>query len=266
MRANPIGVFDSGVGGLNVLRKCVELMPNEKYIYLADEAHMPYGNKPPADIKLYATACASMLFDMNCKAVVVACNTATVNAVDDIRNLFASRTVIGLEPAVKPCFRELSKNGTAVALVTDATYRSHKFERSIATCGGKIIPVARPELAKLIENNVRDISKIAAHICEILTPYKNAEAVILGCSHYTYITDAIMHFYGGKVKIYDGAVGAAQRLKYCLQMSDILASDADRGNIRFYSTCRAARDTALSPRSEQQAYNCVAAIEENARR
>ncbi|MCH5165938.1 MAG: glutamate racemase [Clostridiales bacterium] len=236
MRENPIGVFDSGVGGLNVLTKCERLLPNERFIYLADEANMPYGSKSAAQIKLAAEHCAETLFSMNCKAVVIACNTATVTAIDDIRALYGSRTVIGLEPAVKPCFRELGKSGYAVALVTSATYRSNKFERLIATCGGRVKPIARPDLAKFIEDNLSDIEKIAPLIHEIFTPYKTAEAVILGCSHYTYISKIISDFYGGKIKIYDGAEGAAQRLRYCLSLSDMLAPATRPGGVRFYST------------------------------
>lgn len=235
MRQNPIGVFDSGVGGLNVLEKCVEKMPNEKFIYLADEANMPYGGKPKAEIKRLAVRNAEMLFAMNCKAVVVACNTATVTAIDDIRALFSNRVLVGLEPAIKPCFRELGKNGYAVALVTTATYNSAKLERLIADCNGRIKPVARPELAKLIEDNVNDLSAIVPHIKEILLPYADAEAVILGCSHYTYVADIIRKLYGS-VKIYDGATGAAERLKYCLEISDLRAPEIACGGVRFYST------------------------------
>lgn len=240
MRENPIGVFDSGVGGLNVLRKCAELMPNEKFIYLADEARMPYGTKPAVEIRLAALHSAELLFAMNCKALVVACNTATATAIDDIRAMYSARPVIGLEPAVKPCYRELGKNGYAVAIVTAATYGSAKFGRLMETCDGKIIPLAVPELAKLIEDNTRDIRAIAPYVREMLAPYKNAEAVILGCSHYTYITGLIRDAYGGNIKIYDGAAGAAERLRYCLAISDMTAPSNARGGVRFYSTFRRA--------------------------
>lgn len=238
MRNDPIGVFDSGVGGLNVLRMCERLMPDESFIYLADKANMPYGNKCAADIKNAAIGCADTLFSLDCKAVVIACNTATTTAVDDIRALYSTRTVIGLEPAVKPCYRELGKSGYAVALVTDATYRSDKFARLILSCDGRIIPLARPELAELIENNATDIDKIRRHVFGILDKYRSAESVVLGCSHYTYITGIINEFYDGRIKIYDGATGAAARLKYCLAVSDMLADGQTKTATRFYSTER----------------------------
>ncbi len=236
MRNDPIGVFDSGVGGLNVLAECVRLMPNEKYIYLADTANMPYGAKPPSEIKRAACACASALFSMNCKALVVACNTATVTAIDDIRALYGTRVVVGLEPSVKPCYRELGKSGYAVALVTQATYASAKLARLLETCDGRIVPIARPELAKLIEDNIGDISSIKRHVFDILEPYRDAESVVLGCSHYTYIKDTVNEFYGGNVKIYDGATGAAERLSYCLAISDLKTENAARGGVEFYKT------------------------------
>ena len=123
---------------------------------------MPYGVKPAAEIRLAALQSAERLFSMNCKALVVACNTATVTAIDDIRALFSARPVIGLEPAVKPCYRELGKSGKAVALVTAATYNSAKFARLVDNCDGKIIPLAVPELAKLIEDHTDDIRAVCA--------------------------------------------------------------------------------------------------------
>ena len=233
----PIGVFDSGVGGLNVLKQCVELLPDESFIYLADKANMPYGNKPRDEIVRAAFDAADMLFSRGCKALVIACNTATVTAVDDIRALYSTRVVVGLEPAVRPCIKELGKRGYAVALVTKATYESDRFNRLLESCDKKIVPLAVPELAKLIEDNVGDVSRIKEFVRGIFSDYMGAEAVILGCSHYTYITKTIKDIYGGKIKIYDGAEGAARRLKYCLELSGELAKkDGQKPKIEFLST------------------------------
>lgn len=161
-----------------------------------------------------------------------------MHAVSAIREMYSTRIVIGLEPAVKPCIRELGRRGYAVALVTAATFGSEKFKRLLESSEGRIKPLARPELAKLIEDNVNDIQAIAPHVRDILSEYKDAEAVILGCSHYTYITDIIRDFYDGNIKIYDGASGAAQRLQYCLKMSELDAPIDAKGSIRFYSTSK----------------------------
>lgn len=225
------------MGGLNVLYKCARLLPDENFIYLADKANMPYGNKPKADIARAAYGAADMLFSLNCKALVVACNTATVTAVDDIRALYSTRVVVGLEPAVRPCVRELGRRGYAVALVTKATYMSSRFMQLTDSCGKKIVPVAAPELAALIENNLDNLSSVEQYVRAIFGNYTDAEAVILGCSHYSYIADMIKDIYGGNIKIYDGADGAARRLKYCLELSGLLAQKSEIApKIRFLST------------------------------
>lgn len=234
----PIGVFDSGVGGLNVLKIAAELMPNERFIYLADKARMPYGVRCAQEIKLAAVECVNILVGMNCKAVTIACNTATEVAIDTVRAAFPSLIVVGLEPAVKPCLRELGSHGYAVALVTEATSRSFKFESAVAKSGGKIKVAPLPTLASVIENN--DVNSPIVYDCvtRILSPYRDAESVILGCSHYTAITPLIRDFYGGHIKIYDGAYGEAARLKYCLSVAGLSAPDTQRGSVRFYTTIK----------------------------
>ena len=224
-----------------MLGVCERILPDESFIYLADEANMPYGNKSADEIKSAAMFCAETLFSMNCKAVVVACNTATATAINDIRAMYSTRIVVGLEPAVKPCVVELGKNGYGIALVTEATYRSAKFERLLNSCAGKVVAVPRPELAELIEKNMQDVRRMRSHVFDILSDYKDAEAVILGCSHYTCIAPVISEFYGGKIKIYDGATGAANRLKYCLAVADMTAEKNAKIPTRFYSTEKKAK-------------------------
>lgn len=231
----PIGLFDSGVGGLGVLHECVLKMPNERFIYLADRANMPYGERPPDRIRAAALDCANRLVALNCKAIVVACNTATENAIDEIRRQFPLRVVVGLEPAIKPCCMELGR-GYAVALVTKATEMSPKFKLLMSVYGDRVVVVGCHDLARLIERNSERIEKLRPAVNEILSPYADAEAVVLGCSHYTFITGLIREFYADRIKIYDGAVGAAARLKYCLAVADILAPKDATGSIRFYTT------------------------------
>ncbi|MCH5155146.1 MAG: glutamate racemase [Clostridiales bacterium] len=232
----PIGVFDSGVGGLNVLKHCAKLLPEESFIYLADKANMPYGNKPKEEIARAAYACADTLFSLNCKAIVIACNTATVTAAEQIRSLYSTRVVVGLEPAVRPCIKELGRRGYAVALVTSATFSSERF-RMLLENDKRIVPIAAPELAMMIESSKDDIPRLNQYLSGIFRDYSDAEAVILGCSHYSYIADIIRDIYGGNIKIYDGAEGAARRLKYCLEISGLAAQKGEtKPTIRFLST------------------------------
>lgn len=232
---NPIGLFDSGVGGLSVLTECVRLMPNERYIYLADRAHMPYGGLSADDIKSAALGCAARLVAMNCKAIAVACNTATETAIADIRRSYPGFTVVGLEPAVKPCGAELC-GGYAVALVTPATARAPGFKRLMGEYGDRITVSPQSELAAMIERGLGDIGALAPYVESMLDPYRDAEAVILGCSHYAFIKGLVKDFYGGRIKIYDGACGEAERLKALLGQKKLLSGRTSVGTAEFFST------------------------------
>lgn len=235
MCLRPIGVFDSGIGGLNVLRACAARLPHENFIYLADKANMPYGTKSKNEIRAAALECADILIGMDCKAIVIACNTATETAIEYIRKMYDGVIVVGLEPAVKPCFRELGSDGYGVALVTEATARSEKFKKLIGECDGRIVVAPQPRLAKLIEDGAcADVMREYVNV--MLSPYKDAEAVALGCSHYSFITRLISDYYGGNVKIYDGAFGEAARLATLLAVSGNAAPIENTGGVRFYST------------------------------
>lgn len=235
----PIGIFDSGVGGLNVLHKCRLKMPNEKFVYLADKMHMPYGELSVQQIRSAVISCAEILVGLNCKAIVVACNTATETAIEDVRRLFPSVIVVGLEPAIKPCYMELG-GGYAVALVTTATFASEKFNRLLSVYGDKIIALPQPRLAALIESGA-DKKTVRDCVYGALEKHRDAESVVLGCSHYSFVKDVINDFYDGKVKIYDGADGETARLLYCLKLAKKTAPAGSTGSVRFYSTFGGAR-------------------------
>lgn len=235
MRNDPIGIFDSGAGGLNVLEKCRQIMPRERYIYLADYANMPYGEKPREKIISCALDCVKTLFDKNCKAVLVACNTATATAINALREKYPDRIIVGLEPAVKPCLRELGRYGRALAIVTPATFVSQRFNDLIAQSGGSIIPVPAPDLAALIERSLStDDGALGEYVTELLSEYKGVKAVVLGCSHYSYATPQIKRVLGD-VRIYDGAEGAAKRMLYCLQIAGLLC-DSGNGGVEYIDT------------------------------
>ena len=228
-------MFDSGIGGIGVLTQCVNVLPSERFIYLSDAKNMPYGEKSDEFIRSAALAAADFLAEKGVKAIAVACNTATEVAIDDIRRKYPNKIVVGLEPAVKPCFRELGR-GYAVALVTNATSRSAKFMRLISECDGKVVVAPQNDLARLVEEHGADFAVLRKPVFDILRKYSDAEAVILGCSHYTYVRGLIREFYGERVKIYDGAEGEAKRLRYLLALARQCAPETQVGSVEYYNT------------------------------
>ena len=217
-----------------MLNKCASLMPNERFIYLADSAYMPYGTKHSEVIKRAAYRCADMLFAMNCKAILVACNTATENAIDGIRTLYPDKIVVGLEPAIRPALRDL-QSGYIVALVTPATYSSQKFGNIVQSAPDRIVALPSERLASLVECG--DDDNIEREVVSLLSPHSGAGAIVLGCSHYSYIRPIIESRFGG-MAIYDGGDGAAARLLYRLKENGLTAAHGARGKIDFYSTVK----------------------------
>ena len=235
MQFEPIGVFDSGIGGLGVLTQCLGALPDESFVYLADEKNMPYGQKSEAEIRNAALAAADFLAKKGCKAIVVACNTATEVAIDDIRRKYPALITVGLEPAVRPCCRELGR-GYAVALVTEATARSEKFKNLVSVCDGRVKVAPQNDLARLVEMHKADLELLRKPVSDVLRPYSDAESVILGCSHYTYLRGLVREFYGERIKIYDGAEGAAARLNYLLALKKKKAPKGQKGKVEYFSS------------------------------
>lgn len=240
--SRPIGIFDSGIGGFSVLGIAQKIMPNERFIYLADRARMPYGVKTANEIVLYATQCVDILIAMNCKCVAVACNTATENAIDILSTKFSTVPIIGLEPAITPCVSELSRNGYGIALVTTATANSLRLKNTISNSNGKIKVVPLPTLARIIENNALNSVVVVNSINSVLSQYPDVESVILGCSHYSLITEHVKNYYNGKIKIYDGACVTAQKIKSVIDTNGLNCPINQKGSVRFFSTNKAAID------------------------
>ncbi len=233
MDSSPIGIFDSGAGGLTVLSACRKLLPREDFICLSDAKFLPYGNKPAGYIVHRAFACADRLAGFGCKAVVVACNTATNAAICLLRETF-SLPFIGVEPAIKPAcadggLREI------VLLCTQATAEAEKFRLLYNNCGAKTAVAPQRNLAQLIENHLNALHKIRPAVDRMLTPFAGADAVVLGCTHYVFITDMIRDFYasrGRAVKVFDGNRGVAKRLKSLLAQGNLLSEQKCAGSVK----------------------------------
>lgn len=231
MNNAPIGIFDSGVGGISTLNSCLELLGDESFIYLADRSGLPYGNKTLEQIGGRVDVCVRALIEEGVKAVVVACNTATNVGIAALRKSY-SLPFVGVEPALKPAV-EQCRRGNVLVLLTSAAAKQEKFLSLLNRCdNGRVIVSPQEELAAEVEKNIEDLSALRCAVYKILSGYKNVEGVVLGCTHYVFLRGIVNDFYGGRIKIFDGNDGAARRLQWVLEQGDIKA-DSSRRFIKF---------------------------------
>ena len=220
-----IGIYDSGVGGAAVLRTAQKLLPQERYILYADFDNAPYGDKSKKEIQDLAKAGVERLSHKGVKAVVVACNTATSAAVDELRAQFAM-PIIGMEPAIKPA-AESVEHGKILVFATHATLRLMKFQKLSDSLGGKnIVPVECPGLSTLIESERPGSPLIGRYLEDVLSGFERREisAAVIGCTHYSYIEEEIKKATGCDV-VFDGRYGTARHLKNILIENDMLGAD-----------------------------------------
>jgi len=209
----PIGIFDSGIGGLSVLESCRAILPYENFIYLADNGFAPYGDKCDDYIRERVFCLSECLIARGVKAIVVACNTATNVGIKMLRERYKI-PFVGLEPAIKPA---RVVDGKTVLLCTPATARQEKFLQLVERYGTEHLIIApQPNLATIIENCYPNIDLARCEIYKTLNPYADAKAIILGCTHYVLVKDIILDFYNHKNPIFDGNEGASKRLKELL--------------------------------------------------
>jgi len=238
MTANnyPIGIFDSGVGGLSILQSIRKLLPNENLIYVADSAFVPYGEKSEAVIESRVMAIAELLAKKNIKALVVACNTATAAAINTLRNQY-SFPIIGLEPALKSA-AENTHNSKVGILATQATLDSQKYlalkERFASRL--QLIEKASPLFVDLVENAPTLHDREMRLIEKELMPFKSAQidSLVLGCTHYPFLTEAIASFMGPEVILYESGMPVALELQRRIQM--YLNNSEQPAAVEYYSS------------------------------
>lgn len=230
----PIGIFDSGVGGLSVLRRCEEVLPNEKFVYLFDRSHAPYGNKSDGKIKECALGCVRKLQKLNCKAIVIACNTASATAMATLRRK-VKVPLIGVYPPVRQAV-EYGGKGKTLVLCTAATARQKNFMFACSKAGkDRVIVAPQRLLAVEIEKNFERIEAVRPYLYSVLERYPSVSSVALGCTHYYYVKPFIEQFYCGKVKIFSPETGAANRLSRALAARK-LESGARSGSVKIIFT------------------------------
>ena len=244
----PIGFFDSGVGGLSVMKHAMEKLPTENFIYYGDDANAPYGTRTEEEIKELSLACGEFLYRKGVKAIVMACNTATSIAVYKMRELY-QMPVISIEPAVKPAF-ENRANGKILVMATPATIQQTRFKelKSRVGCEEYVIDMPCRGLVELLETGDFDDPRIEAYIREKFDVLKGEEidGIVMGCTHYSFIADKICRiakeYFSGKCEIYDGMYGMVNHLKNVLAQEDLL-NDSGNGTAELYSSLEGSMET-----------------------
>jgi len=247
---HPIGVFDSGLGGLTVLREIRRLLPGEDLLYVADSAHAPYGDKSMAFIESRSIAITEFLLERGAKAIVVACNTATGAAAKLLRTQY-DVPLIAMEPAVKPAV-ERTRSGVVAVLATRRTLASHNFsvllgrletdaEILLQPCPGL---VERVEAGDLAGEGTREL--LRGYLEPLLA--RGADTLVLGCTHYPLLTPLIQELAGPDVLILDSGIGVARQVRRRLSEAGLLAPEERTGRERFWTSAPPARMHALMAR------------------
>jgi len=232
---NPIGLFDSGIGGTSIWKAIHQLMPNEHTIYLADSKNAPYGEKSKEEIIALSKKNTELLLENNCKIIVVACNTATTNAIKELR-AFYDVPFIGIEPAIKPAATN-SKTQTIGILATKGTLSSALFNQTVALYQEtNIIEQIGYGLVELIENGEINSPKMEELLQSYLNPMieKNIDYLVLGCSHYPYLIPKIKQILPKTIQIIDSGEAVAKQTLAVLQSQNSL-TNLEKGKYEFYS-------------------------------
>ncbi|MCL1910956.1 MAG: glutamate racemase [Leptospirales bacterium] len=234
----PLGVFDSGIGGVSILLEIRKLLKSEDVIYFADSAWCPYGTKPIEQIRERTLKITDFLVSQNSKAVVVACNTACSAGLDLIRDKNRSIPVIGVEPAVKPA-QSITRNGKIGVLSTNRTLQGEKFSMLIEKFGNgvEIFTQPAPGLAELVDQGKKDEPETAQLLGDYLRPLlaRGIDTLVLGCTHYPFLSDKIREICGSSVALVDTGLAVAKQTERVLRDQNI-ASDEGIGRVNFYTS------------------------------
>ncbi len=235
-----IAVFDSGVGGISVLRELVKLMPNERYLYFGDSANAPYGKRTTEEVRALTMAAAEMLMSRGVKALVVACNTATAAAINELRAAYPDTIIVGIEPALKMAADQFP-GGKIGVMATPVTLREEKFSQQLERFPGvevSLIPV--PALVELVEAGKQESPEVEQLLQPVLAPYAGKlDAVVLGCTHYPFASKAIGKLLGENTAILDGGEGTARETMRRLNQAGLLSDGA--GEVQLENSAADAR-------------------------
>jgi glutamate racemase len=246
MSANPIGVFDSGIGGLSVLRHIREHLPQEDLLYVADSGYAPYGGKPEAEIAARALAIAEFLLARGAKALVVACNTATAAAINALRERYPTLPVVGVEPGLKPA-AAITHSKTVGVLATDRTLASARFlqlqEQISAASGVRFLLQPCSGLADQVDKGELQSRETAILVWRYVTPLleQGADTLVLGCTHYPFLLPLIEQAAAApaavaQVTIIDTGEAVARQLARVLAQQGLQRVDGAQGSIEAFAS------------------------------
>ena len=242
MNNKPIGVFDSGIGGLTVLKEIIKILPNEEFIYYADTDNVPYGIKPKEEVKEYINQAVKFLIDKDVKAIVIACNTATSIAINDLRKKY-SLPIIGIEPAAKPAIENRGQKKVLI-MATPTTIREEKLHNLLKKFSAEefVDLIAMPKLVEYAESGEFNSKEIEDYLKKQLQEFNlnDYSEIVLGCTHFPFFKEKIKKVVPQNINIIDWSKGVANRLKDILQKNDLLGNNNLK--IEYYYSGRKAED------------------------
>lgn len=238
-KCDPIGIYDSGVGGLSVLREVRRLLHGENLIYLGDQAKVPYGTRPVPELRQLAEGVLRFFLDHHCKMMVIACNTASAAALKHLRSIYPEIPIVGMEPAVKPA-AEQTLSGKVGVLATPSTFSGALYASVIERFAHdvKVFQHTCPGLVSQIEKG-RLVTPLTRRILEsAILPMldEGVDTLVMGCTHYPFVIPLIEQITQGKARVIDPAPAIARQVKRVLEQSDLLNAADPLGVVTFYTT------------------------------
>lgn len=237
----PIGVMDSGLGGLSILRAARKVMPNENFIYYGDSLHAPYGTKSVEEVAYYTEEVTKYLLKLGIKEMIIACNTATSAAINMLRENYNFLPIIGVEPALKPAVKN-NDGGIVGVLATPTTLRETKFHNLIECYHNQatIIPVPCDGLMEYVEQGILDGPELTSYLTKRLRPFihQNNCTLVLGCTHYPFVKETISTIVGPEVSIIDGSMGTAKEALHQLRIHNLETSRNKPGAITILNSSK----------------------------
>ena len=232
----PVGLLDSGLGGISVLGEALRQLPNEDYVYYGDTANAPYGDKTPEEVLGLVHQAVERLIELRCKAIVIACNTATSVSAGKLRQEL-NLPIIGMEPALKPASL-LPGEGKILVMATRVTLALPKFQALMAQYGRDAVPVPCPGLMECVERGELEGPQVTALLRQLLGPWLSqpVKAVVLGCTHYPFLRKAISALFPKGTPLIDGNAGSVRQLRRRLEEEGLLSNRQESGRVTFLSS------------------------------